>query len=190
MGVDVTGKSPREIAELGVAFIPEDRIKMGIVPELSVEENLILRNYHKPPFSKGPFLDLKFISRWSKELVNEYGIITPSLKTPAGVLSGGNIQKLILARELSMKPKLIVAAHPTYGLDVAAAEYIRSLLVDQRNKGAAVLLVSEDLDEIIELSDKVAVMYDGEIVGDILNASEVDIERIGLMMSGTWARGK
>ena len=189
MDVEVAGKGPRDILELGVAFIPEDRVGMGIAPGLSVEENLILKYYHKPPFSKGVFLNTKFISEWSRKLVNEYGIMTPSLKTPVGVLSGGNIQRLILARELSMKPKLIVASHPTYGLDVAASEYIRSLLVEQRNKGAGVLLVSEDLEEIMALSDRVAVMFDGRIVGDVMEASCVDIHKLGLMMSGAWEEG-
>jgi len=189
MGVEVAGKGPRDILELGVAFIPEDRVGMGIAPGLSVEENLILKCYHRPPFSKGPFLDLRFISEWSRKLVDEYGIMTPSLKTPVGVLSGGNIQRLILARELSMKPRLIVASHPTYGLDVAASEYIRSLLIEQRNKGAAVLLVSEDLEEIMALSDKIAVMYDGRIVGDVMETSGVDIHKLGLMMSGAWEGG-
>ena len=189
MGVEVVGKGPRDILELGVAFIPEDRVKMGIAPGLSVEENLILKCYHKPPFSKGLFLDRKFISEWSRKLVNEYGIKTPSLKTPVGVLSGGNIQRLILARELSMKPRLIVASHPTYGLDVAASEYIRSLLIEQRNRGAAVLLVSEDLEEIMALSDKVAVMYDGRIVGGVMEAAGVDMDKLGLMMSGAWEEG-
>ena len=188
-GVEVSGRSPREILSLGVSFIPEDRVGVGIVPDLSVEENLILRSYFKPPFSKGLMLDTSYISRWSEGLMKEYNIVAPGLKTPAGVLSGGNVQRLILARELSYKPKLIVASHPTYGLDLAATEYIRSLLASQRDRGAAVLLVSEDLEEIMALSDRIAVMFEGELVGGVMNASEVDSEKLGEMMCGAWGEG-
>ncbi len=188
-GVEVSGRSPREILSLGVSFIPEDRVGVGIVPDLSVEENLVLRSYFKPPFSRGLMLDTSYISGWSKKLMKEYNIIAPSLKTPAGVLSGGNVQRLILARELSYKPKLIVASHPTYGLDLAATEYIRSLLASQRDRGAAVLLVSEDLEEIMALSDRIAVMFEGGFVGGVHNASEVDSEKLGKMMCGVWGEG-
>ena len=188
-GRDVTGKTPADVMELGVAFIPEDRARLGIAPSLSVAENLILRDYRRPPIRRGLFLDTNYIREWAGKLVAEYGITTPSLDTPAGSLSGGNIQRLILARELSRKPKLIIASHPTYGLDVAATEYIRSLLLAQRDAGAGVLLVSEDLDELLELSDRVAVMYDGRIVG-VVEASEADVETLGLMMSGGLAEGE
>jgi len=182
-GRDVTGKSPAEIVELGVAFIPEDRTRYGIAPDLSVAENLALKAYRRKPFSQGFFLNLDYIKKWSEEVVAQYGISTPDVDTPAGSLSGGNIQRLILARELSLSPKLIVASHPTHGLDVAATEQIRSLLLKQRDEGVGILLVSEDLDEIMELSDRIAVMRDGRIVG-VLEASRADIDEIGLLMSG------
>ena len=180
---DVTGRSPAEVLGLGVAFIPEDRARYGIVPDLSVAENLVLKAYRYPPFSKGMFLDVDYIRKWSEELVAEYRITTPSIDTPAGSLSGGNIQRLILARELSTTPRLIIASHPTYGLDVAATEQVRALLLKHRDEGAGVLLISEDLDELLELSDRIAVMRDGRIVG-IMDASEADVEEIGVLMSG------
>ena len=182
-GHDVTGRPPADVLRLGVAYIPEDRARYGVVPDLSVAENLILKLYREPPFKKGFFLDEEYIINWSEKIVSDFGIVTPDVRSPAGSLSGGNIQRLILARELSIKPKLIVASHPTFGLDVAATEYIRSLLVQQRERGAGVLLVSEDLSEIMELSDRIAVMHEGQIVG-LLSPSEADVEKIGLMMSG------
>ena len=181
-GVDVTGRSPAFLARLGVAFIPEDRARYGVVPDLSVAENLILRVYREQRFKRGPLLDRQAIREWSEKLVAEFGIVTPSVEAPAGSLSGGNVQRLILARELSTSPKLVIASHPTHGLDVAATEYIRSLLLEQRDRGAGILLVSEDLDEILELSDRIAVMREGRIVG-LLDASEADLETIGLLMS-------
>jgi len=187
MGEDVTNKSPREIAEKKVAHIPEERIRMGLVPNMSVAENLILKRYREPTFSRGLMLDKEKIEEFAKELVKKYEIMTPSIHTPAKLLSGGNIQRLILARELSGSPKLIVAAHPTYGLDVAATEYIRKLLLEQKKKGAAVLLVSEDLEEIMELSDRIAVMFEGEVMG-IVDAEKASIEEIGLMMAGVKRR--
>ena len=182
-GHDVTGKAPADVLKLGVAYIPEDRARYGIVPDLSVAENLILKLYKVPPFKRGFFLDEEYILSWSRKVVSDFGIVTPNVRAPAGSLSGGNIQRLILARELSTRPKLIVASHPTFGLDVAATEQIRSLLIEQRERGAGVLLVSEDLSEIMELSDRIAVMHEGQIVG-LLSPSEADVEKIGLMMSG------
>ena len=181
-GVDVTGRSPAHLAKMGVAFIPEDRARYGVVPDLSVAENLILRVYRERRFRQGLFLDLQAVREWSEKLVAEFGIVTPDVDAPAGSLSGGNVQRLILARELSTRPRLLVASHPTHGLDVAATEYIRSLLLEQKERGVAILLVSEDLDEIMELSDRIAVMREGRIVG-VLGAAEADLETIGLMMS-------
>ncbi len=181
-GRDVTGKPPAELAKLGVAYIPEDRARYGVVPDLSVAENLILKVYRRPPFKRGPFLNTQFIKEWSEKLVAEYGITTPGVDAPAGSLSGGNVQRLVLARELSMRPKLVVASHPTHGLDVAATEYIRFLLLEQREKGMGILLVSEDLDEILELSDRIAVMHEGRLVS-VLDAAEADAGELGLMMS-------
>lgn len=183
LGEDVTNRSPGEIVEKGVAHIPEERIRVGLVPSMSVEENLILKNYRFPPFSRRIFLNSSFISEHAESLISEYDIVTPSRDTPAKLLSGGNIQRLILARETSEEPPLIVAAHPTYGLDVGATEHIRRLLLEQRERGAAILLVSEDLEEVMTMSDRIAVMFKGEIVG-IVDASEAKVEEIGLMMLG------
>lgn len=163
---------------------------MGLVPDMSVAENLILRDYRRPPFCGRLFLNLDLITQHAERLIADYGIMTPSLHTPAKLLSGGNIQRLILARETSGQPRLIVAAHPTYGLDVGATEQIRRLLLEQRERGTAILLVSEDLDEIMELSDRIAVMFEGHIVG-IVDAEEADVEEIGMMMvGGTRARSR
>ena len=156
---------------------------MGIVPNMSVSENLVLRRYNQHPFSKGFWLDADIINQYSEKLINEYNIVTPSTKTSVKFLSGGNIQKLILARETSWNPKLIIASHPTYGLDVGATEQIRQLLLEQREKGAAILLISEDLNEILSLSDRIIVMFNGEFFGEML-AETVNIEKIGLMMAG------
>ncbi|MBI3974908.1 MAG: ATP-binding cassette domain-containing protein, partial [Armatimonadetes bacterium] len=180
---DVTNRSARAVHEAGVAHIPEERVRMGIVPAMSVGENLVLNSYRYPPFSRGPLLDTQAVTRFAERMIAEYEIATPGPHTPARLLSGGNIQKLILARELSGAPGLIVAAHPTFGLDVSATEQIQTLLLRRRAAGAGVLLVSEDLEEILALSDRIAVLFEGRIVG-IVDTAGADRERIGLMMAG------
>ena len=187
-GIDVTNASPREIAELGVAHIPEERLKHGLVPNMSVAENLILKRYYKPPYCEKFFIDRRKVIEDANKLIEEFNIVTPSPLTPAKLLSGGNIQRLILARELASSPSLIIAAHPTYGLDVGATEYIRKILLNERERGSAILLVSEDLEEIMELSDRVAVMFEGEIMG-ILPVEKANLEDIGLMMAGAKRMG-
>jgi len=190
-GEDVTNKPTRVILKKkNVAHIPEDRIEMGIVPNMTISENLILKYYTDPPFSKGIYgnklrfiLNEREINNFSTSLIKEYNIQAPSIKTPAKFLSGGNIQRLILARELSSKPSIIIAAHPTYGLDVGATEFIRSMLLDEREKGVAILLVSEDLDEIMSLSDRIAVIFEGDFMG-IIEAEKANLDDIGLMMAG------
>ena len=179
----LTNLSARAVHEAGVAHIPEDRMRMGIVPTMSVAENLVLKRYRYPPFSRGPVIDRQAIDQFARRMIAEYEIVTPGATTPARLLSGGNIQKLILSRELSERPTLIVAAHPTSGLDVSATEQIHTLLLRRRQEGAAILLVSEDLDEILALSDRIAVLFSGEIVG-VVPGAEADRERIGLMMAG------
>jgi len=183
LGQDRTNCSPKDVIEMRVAHIPEERIRMGLVPNMSIAENLILKNYRDSPFSNKLFLNLTVIDQEAEKLISEYNIITPSKKNQAKLLSGGNIQRLILARELSEKPCLIVAAHPTYGLDVGATEYIRTLLLKQREEGVAILLVSEDLEEILSLSDRIAVMFEGGFMG-IVPAESAEVEEIGLMMAG------
>ncbi len=184
IGVDATNKSPREIAELGVGHIPEERLKFGIIPDMSVAENSVLKSYYRPPYRKGLLLDYGEIRRTAESLINEYEIAVPSPDTQARLLSGGNMQKLIVGREIRRDPKLIVASNPTFGLDVGATEYIRKLLLRKRDEGRAVLLVSGDLDEVIQLSDRIAVMFEGRFVG-IVRPEEVTREEIGLMMSGS-----
>ncbi len=186
MGKDVTNLSARAVHGAGVAHIPEDRMRVGIVPGLSVAENLVLRDYRHPPFSRGPVMDRRAIGEFARRLIAEYEIMTPGPATPVRLLSGGNIQKLILSRELSGDPEVIVAAHPTSGLDVSATEQIHRLLLRRRLEGAAVLLVSEDLDEILALSDRVAVMLSGKIAG-VVDAARCSREQIGLLMMGQHA---
>ena len=182
---EITNCSAREITELNVAHIPEERIRMGIVPALSIRENLILKKYRCPPFSHWEFLKNKEVQENAQCAMSDYQIAAPSCETPAKLLSGGNIQRMILARELSENPNLIVAVHPTYGLDIGATEQVRQILLAQRKRGVATLLISEDLEEIITLSDRILVLFNGEVMG-ILDAESADIEEIGLMMAGTW----
>jgi len=183
LGRDVTNLSARAVHLAGVAHVPEDRMRMGIVPGMSVAENLVLRDYRHPPFSRGPVMNRQAMGEFARRMISEYEIVTPGPATPTRLLSGGNIQKLILGRELSGQPDVIVAAHPTSGLDVSAAEQIHRLLLKRREEGAAVLLVSEDLDEILALSDRIAVLLSGEIVG-VVDTAKSDRERIGLLMMG------
>lgn len=188
-GKDITNAPPKRVLEEGVAFIPEDRLGMGTVPNLTVAENLILRAYRYRPFSNRIFLNFKEINTHANRLIKEFDIAAPRRDLKAKFLSGGNLQKVVLARELSglpgvKRPKLILAVHPTRGLDVGATEYVRNALVKYRDLGSGVLLISEDLEEIMSVSDRIAVIYEGRIVG-IVNQKEANIEEIGLMMAGT-----
>jgi simple sugar transport system ATP-binding protein len=153
------------------------------VPNLLVYENAVLKQHHKKLFSHVLFLDMPTIRDHASGLVEDFEIVTPSIDVPARSLSGGNIQKLILGREIAGEHSLLVAAHPTYGLDVGATEYIRTLLLKRREDGEAVLLVSEDLEEIFELADRIGVMYEGRIVG-VLDRQEASVEDVGLLMGG------
>jgi simple sugar transport system ATP-binding protein len=164
-GVDIIGKNPRQIIDLGVAYAPENRTEDGSIGDFRLDENLILKDFNKPPIchrlgSDIPtLLDDREIVRRAEQAISRFGIVAPGVSAKARSLSGGNLQRLILARELSGEPDLIVVSQPTRGLDVAATEYVRSLLIQQRNRGAAILLVDEDLAELIALSDRVAVVY-------------------------------
>ncbi|MGC8786780.1 MAG: ABC transporter ATP-binding protein [Anaerolineae bacterium] len=181
-GQEVTNQPPRILIEQGVCYVPGERA-MGLAPGLSVAENLILKDYCQQPFVRGAFLDYAVINAHANRLVDQYSVATPSPATPVKLLSGGNIQRVILARETCQSPTLLIAAYPTSGLDVGATEYIRQLILQQRDQGTAVLLVSEDLEEILQLSDRIAVMFEGEIMG-ILPAHQADLETIGMMMAG------
>jgi len=190
-GKDMTNRSPKKIIEQGVGHIPEDRLGMGLIMDFSVAENLILEIHSESPFSyrwflpfdKKYFLDKQEIRKHAERLIKEYDIATPSADAPARNLSGGNLQRLILAKVLSRNPKLLVAAQPTSGLDVGATEFIRKKLMEQKEKEVAILLISEDLSEIMSLSDRIAVIYEGKIVG-IIPAAKAEIKEIGLMMAG------
>ncbi len=183
-GKDITGRPPRELYDLGVAHIPEDRIHMGLVTEMSVAENSILGLHWRKAF-RGPL----GLIRWDKvkehaaKLVRDFEVSVPSIEAPAKSLSGGNQQKLIVAREVSKEPEFIIASQPTRGVDVASTEYIRNYLIKLRNENKAVLLVSADLDEVLQLSDRMAIIYEGKFVG-IVKPEEVTEEQIGLMMGG------
>jgi simple sugar transport system ATP-binding protein len=166
-----------------LSYIPEERMRDGMVKEFSVAENMILREHDQQPYSQYGFLKLRNIADHTKQLINQYNVKTPSQKTLVKSLSGGNIQKIVLARELSRNPRTIFAAQPTRGLDIGAAEYVREQLLIQRKSNTAVLLISEDLDEILALSDRIAVIYEGKIIA-ILDRDEATKDEIGLLMAG------
>jgi ABC-type uncharacterized transport system ATPase subunit len=182
-GIDVTNATPSKVASAGVNYIPADRLKVGLVPNLSTLENAILRKYKRPPIRRGAFIDYGAARAFADGLIEKFDIAVPARDAPVKVLSGGNMQKLLLAREIEENPRLLIAEHPTRGLDVGATEFVRKTLLEQRNNGVAILLISEDLDEILMIADRVAVMYEGRIVG-IVDAHHVEIAQIGLMMAG------
>jgi ABC-type uncharacterized transport system ATPase subunit len=184
-GQEMSGASPSEITDAGVGRIPEDR-HAGVIGELTVAENMVME--HLGRFTSHSILSKKLIRNYAEDLINKFQIkARPADKTRT--LSGGNLQKLLLARVLANQPDLIIAPQPTRGLDVGATEYVHNQLLNQRSRGAAVLLISEDLDEIMALSDRIAVIYEGEIAG-VLSAQDADIERLGLMMSGVLKENK
>ena len=175
-GKDVTGFAPGDLTERMLSYIPEERMRDGMIKDFTVAENMILREHHKQPFSRSGFLNLKDISSHTDKLISQFHVKTPSQETLAKNLSGGNIQKIVLAREISRNPRAIIAAQPTRGLDIGATEYVREQLLEQRKRGAAIMLISEDLDEILALSDRIAVIYEGRIM-DILSASECNTRK-------------
>lgn len=180
---DITAARPRKITELGTAHIPEDRLKDGLVLAFPVSDNLFLNTYYKYPFSSGAVLHKNKMRTVATERIEKFDIRTPSPNTSVADLSGGNQQKVIVARELSRPVKLIVAAQPTRGLDIGSIEYIHNRLIESRDQGVAVLLISSELDEIMQLSDRIAVMYRGKII-DILDAEKTTKEEVGLLMAG------
>jgi len=182
-GVPSRGKGPREATALGLAFIPEDRLKTGLSPSLPIHGNLALKGYRRPPMSSGPFLRAKVIRAYADDMVKRFGIKTPSIDTPTRVLSGGNVQKVLLAREIGSQPHALIASTPTRGLDVGAIETVRSVLMDAARAGTGVLLITEDLDEAIALAHRLVVMFEGRIVGEF-QRGDFDIGHIGLLMGG------
>ncbi len=182
-GRDVTNSSSRVVAEAGVGHIPEDRIGVGMVKSASVRSNAVMRHYRTPELSKGFQLNASAIGDFARRLVDAARVQTRSIEAPAGQMSGGNQQRLVARREAMVAENLLVAAHPTRGLDVLAAQEVQQTLLDRRDNGCAVLLISDDLDEVLLLSDRVAVMYEGRIMG-VFDRHSFDRERIGLMMGG------
>ncbi|KPV52793.1 heme ABC transporter ATP-binding protein [Kouleothrix aurantiaca] len=186
LGKDVTGAVPRTVLEAGVAHIPEDRHRHGLVLSYPIADNLVLSSYYHEPFAHGIVTDENAIDANAERLIKEFDVRTPSIRTPASSLSGGNQQKVVIGREFSRPIKLLIAAQPTRGLDVGSIEFIHSNIIRQRDEGAAVLLVSAELDEILALSDRIAVMFKGKI-NAIVSAAEATRESVGLMMAGVVA---
>jgi general nucleoside transport system ATP-binding protein len=182
-GRDITRAPVAERIVAGLAYVPEDRLGTGLVATMDCTSNVLLRRIGRGRFGEGPFLDLGAAEALTRTLVGDFDVKTPSLRTPVSLLSGGNVQKLLLARELSSEPRVLVAAQPTAGLDVGAIEAIHRILLAQRAAGVAVLLVSEDLEELLTLADRIAVMYEGRVVG-VVDAGVADRQQLGLMMAG------
>ena len=182
-GESVTHASPRQVSDLGVAHIPEDRNRDGLISRMTVAENYILDTYHREPYSRRMVLNAAAITERATNGVQDFDIRTPSIDTIAGSLSGGNQQKVIVAREFSVPVRLVIAAQPTRGLDVGSIEYIHKRIVEQRDAGAAILIVSTELEEVIAVGDRVAVMFAGQIVG-VVEGDESTFEKVGMLMGG------
>ncbi|MBM7598537.1 simple sugar transport system ATP-binding protein [Virgibacillus halotolerans] len=187
-GKPITNLKPRKVTESGIGHIPQDRHKYGLVLDYPIGENMVLQTYYKEPFSKGTILNYKEIYKKATELIQEYDVRTPSAYTKASALSGGNQQKAIIGREIDRSPDLLIAAQPTRGLDVGAIEFIHKRLIEERDKGRAILLVSFELDEIMDVSDRIAVMFDGEVVAE-LNPEQTNEQELGLLMAGSQVNG-
>ena len=175
--------STRHPIRLGVSYIPQDRLGTGLAPDLTIAENMALKKYRKPPISRPPFIRQSVIDTEGRALMEHFDVRAPSETTPTRRLSGGNVQKVLLAREMSNEPKVLVVASPTQGLDVGAVATVHNLLLEAAQSGVGILLVSEDLDEVMALSHRIAVMYEGRIL-DVLDREDADVQRIGLLMGG------
>ena len=182
-GREVVGLSPRKITEMQVSHVPEDRHRDGLVLEMMLSENIALQTYYKEPLSNKGVLNYNQINSYARKLMEEFDVRAASELVPAGALSGGNQQKAIIAREVDRNPDLLIVSQPTRGLDVGAIEYIHKRLISERDKGKAVLVVSFELDEILNLSDRIAVIHDGKIQG-IVNPSETNKQELGILMAG------
>jgi simple sugar transport system ATP-binding protein len=174
---------PRSAIGAGVAYVPEDRLGTGLAPGLSIASNVVLKSYRKPPASRGPMLVFRRIHELAQHVMRHYDVRAPGHHVPAWQLSGGNLQKVVLAREFSGGPVVVVAASPTRGLDVAGIETVHHYLRQAAAEGVGVLLLSEDLDEILALADRIVVMYEGEVVGE-RDAATATVEELGLLMAG------
>jgi len=181
-GNDITNRDPKNIIENGVSHIPEDRHHVGSSPNLSITDNVIMKNYVKKPIAQGLTVNQKASEKYAANLRNTYEILSPSIHTPVRLLSGGNLQKVILAREISGQPGIMIAMQPTRGLDVGAIEGVQKLILKQQEEGAGILLVSEELEELLSLSDRIYVIFEGKIMGEV---TDRDVDKIGMMMTGT-----
>jgi len=188
-GQEMANQPPIAAIRGGVSHIPEDRTHVGSAPNMTITENTIMKNYRREPIGNGWSIDFTAARQHARALKDKYDILAPGVRTLARKLSGGNLQKVILAREISSNPQLMVAVQPTRGLDVGAIEAIQTLLLEQRQAGTAILLVSEELEELLALSDRIAVIFDGRIMG-VVEADKTDIKEIGLMMTGSTRDGK
>jgi simple sugar transport system ATP-binding protein len=186
---DMTNNTPRSIIEAGVSHIPEDRLGMGLAPNLNITDNAIMKRYRCSDMCRGPIVDATRARTWTSGLVERFAVKTPNTRTAVRLLSGGNSQRLLLARETSMEHKLVVAVHPTRGLDIGATEAVHSILLRERESGVGTLLISEDLEELIALCDRISVMYEGRIMGTV-GRDELNLDDIGMMMAGVSAEGK
>lgn len=182
-GEEITHDNTRQIAEKGIGHIPEDRHKRGLILAMPISDNFILRNYYQKPFSKNLLMCSDVIENNAKDLVNKYHIAVPNISAKASQLSGGNQQKIVIARELENHPKVLIAAQPTRGLDIGAVEEVHERLLEERGKGKAILLVSQELDELMSLSDRIAVIHQGQITG-IVDSQETNETELGLLMAG------
>jgi ABC-type uncharacterized transport system ATPase subunit len=182
-GRELRGGDPREAIRAGVAYIPEDRLGTGVAPGLSIGSNVVLKSYRKPPASRGPLLQVRRIRELAQSLMQRYDVRASGPDVPARQLSGGNLQKVVLAREFSGEPVVLVAASPTRGLDVAGIEVVHAYLREAADRGVGLLLLSEDLDEILALADRIVVMYEGAVVGE-RDAESATVDELGLLMAG------
>ena len=182
-GKDITNCTPRRAIQAGVSHIPGDRLGVGLVPNLPVSDNLAMKAYRRKPLAQGILLDHRSLISFARRLVESFNIITPSVKTNTRLLSGGNQQKVVLAREIEASSGVLVAVHPSRGLDVGATEAVRRTLLDQRKNGAAIMFISEDLDELLQMADRIAVLYEGNVMG-VVEAERANTEELGLMMAG------
>ena len=183
-GIEYSDKSPRDIRNLGIAHVPEDRLAMGMSKDATISENILMGNQYKEPYAvKGLHLNKSKIREKSKELIKKFDIRTPSEEVFAGNLSGGNMQKMIIAREFSFNTPVLIISQPTRGVDIGAIEFIHSQIIEKRNEGCAILLISAELDEIFRLSDRIMTIYEGSITGEF-NEGEVSKQEIGLYMTG------
>jgi len=182
-GRSTTKLSPRKIREWGLAYVPQDRLNTGLVLEYSISENLVLDRWYTAGYSGKVFLKQEEMKKFAEKVVVDFEVKTPGINVPISSMSGGNLQKVLMARELARNPKVLVVHNPTRGLDIGAAEYIHKQLVKQRENGVGVLMLSLDLDEILTVCDRIAVIYEGKIMG-VVDREDADVDRIGLLMGG------